>query len=127
MPFRDKNIIDILCWIETEHSFPPLRIKLGFNKHFSKIMDKGGGSFIYLCQTFPGLAIEKLKYCIFDRPQICQYITEPEFLNSMNEVELDVWKAFVLVLKNFLTTRNYAERITNMLGCFKKSRMQYDH
>ena len=38
--------------------------------------------------------------------------------NSMNEVELETWKAFLLVVKNFLgnkKTKNYAELVTNML------------
>ena len=36
----------------------------------------------------------------------------------MNEVELEAWKAFVLVVKNFLgnnKARNYEELVNNML------------
>ena len=39
--------------------------------------------------------MEKLKAGIFDSPQIQQLIRDPEFENSMNEVELEEWKAFV--------------------------------
>ena len=46
--------------------------------------------------------MEKLKAGIFDGPQIQQLIRDPEFENSRNEVELEAWKAFVLVEKNFL-------------------------
>ena len=91
-------------------------------KHFTKALDKDGGCFTYLCHAFPGLTIEKLKAGIFDGPQICQLIRDPEFENSMNEVELEAWKAFVLVVKHFLgnnKARNYAELVTNMLTAFR--------
>ena len=66
--------------------------------------------------------MEKLKAGIFDGPQIQQLIRDPEFENSMNEVELEAWKAFVLVVKNFLgnnKARNYAELVNNMLTAFR--------
>ena len=47
--------------------------------------------------------MEKLKAGIFDGPQIRQLIRDPEFENSMNEVELEAWQAFVQVVKNFLS------------------------
>ena len=46
--------------------------------------------------------MEKLKGGIFDGPQTRQLIRDPEFENSLNEVELEAWKAFVLIVKNFL-------------------------
>ena len=85
-------------------------------------LDKDGGCFIYLCHAFLGLTIEKLKAGIFDGPQIHQLIRDPEFENSINDVELEAWKAFVLVVKNFLDNnkaRNYAELVTNMLTAFR--------
>ena len=66
--------------------------------------------------------MEKLKAGIFGSPQIRQIIRDPEFENSMNEVELEAWKAFVLVVKNFLgnnKARNHAELINNMLTAFR--------
>ncbi len=110
-----------LWWTETEY-FLPLHIKLGLIKQFTKALDKDGDCFTYLCQAFPGLTIEKLKAGIFDSPQIRQLIRDPEFENSMNEVELEAWKAFVLVVKNFLgnnKARNYAELVNNMLTAFR--------
>ncbi len=59
-----------------------------------------------------------MKAGIFDGPQIQQLIRDPEFENSMNEVELEAWKAFVLVVKDFLgnnKARNYTELVNNML------------
>ena len=64
--------------------------------------------------------MEKLKAGIFDDLQIRQRIRE--FKNSMNKVELETWKAFVLVGKNFLgnnKARNYAELVNNMLTAFR--------
>ena len=40
----------------------------------------------------------------------------------MNKVELEAWKAFVLVVKNFLgynKARNYTEPVNNMLTAFR--------
>ena len=54
----------------------------------------------------PRLTIEKLKAGIFDGPQIRELIRDADFENSMNEVELAAWKAFVLVVKNFLGNNN---------------------
>ena len=76
-------------------------------------------------------AMDKLKA---DGPQIRQLIKDPEFENTMNEVELEAWKAFVLVVKNFLgnnKARNYAELVNNMLtdfrnlGCNMSVKMHY--
>jgi len=42
---------------------------------------------------------------------------------SMNTLELEAWKAFVLVMKNFLgnyKASNSEEVVTNMITCFKK-------
>ena len=66
--------------------------------------------------------MEKLKAGIFDGPQIRQLIRDPEFENSMNEVELESRKPFVPVVKNFLgnnKARNYAELAHNKLTAFR--------
>ena len=105
-------------WWTDRILFPLLHIKLSLSKQFTKALDKDGDCFTYLCQAFPGLTIEKLKAGIFEGPQIRQLIRDPEFENSMNKVELEPWKAFVLVVKNFLgknKARNYAELVNNML------------
>ena len=49
-------------------------------------------------------------------------IRDPDFENFMNKVELEAWKAFVLVMNNFPGSnkaRNYAEIINNMLTAFR--------
>lgn len=44
------------------------------------------------------------------------------FKNPMNEVKLEAWKAFVLVVKDFVgnnKARNYAEFVNNMMTAFR--------
>ena len=111
-----------LWWTETEYSSNRVHIKLSLIKQFTKALDKDGDYFTYLCQAFSGLTMEKLKAGIFDGPQIRQLIRDPEFENSMSEVELEAWKAFVPVVKSFLgnnKVRNYAELVNNMLTAFR--------
>ena len=115
VPCKERNVINRIL-------IPQLHIKLGLIKQFTKALDKDGDCFIYLCQGFPGLTMEKLKAGIFDGPQIRQLIRDPEFENSMNEVELGAWKAFVLVVNNFLgnnKARNYTKLVNNMLTAFR--------
>ena len=53
---------------------------------------------------------------------IWQLIWDPEVENSMNEVELEAWKTFVLVVNNFLgnnKARNNAKLVNNMLTAFR--------
>lgn len=134
VPGRSRNVINNPLVDRDRILLPPLHIKLGLIKQFTKALDKDGGCFTHMCHAFPGLTIEKLKAGIFDGPQIRQLIRDPEFENSMKEVELEAWKAFVLVVKNFLgnkKARNYAELVTNMmtayrnLGCNMSIKMHY--
>ena len=121
-PSRSKNVINTPLVDRDRILFPPLHIKLGLMKQFTKALDKDGGCFTHLCHAFPGVTMEKLKAGIFDGPQLRQLIRDPEFENSMNEGELEAWKAFVLVVKNFLGNNkasNYAELVTKMLTAFK--------
>ena len=122
MPCRARNIINNPLVDRDRILFPPLHIKHGFIKQFTKALDKDGGCFTYLCHAFSGLTIEKLKAGIFHGPQIRELIRDAEFENTMNEVELQAWKAFVRVVKNFLgnkKARNYAELVTIMLTAFR--------
>ena len=122
VPCKERNVINVPLVDRDRILFPPLHIKLGLMKQFTKALDKDGNCFTYLWQSFPGLTMEKLKAGIFDGPQIRQLIRDPEFENSMNENELEAWKAFVLVVKNFLgknNARNYAELVNNMLAAFR--------
>ena len=122
VPCKERNVINDPLVDRDRILFPKLHIKLGLIKQFTKALDKDGDCFTYLCQAFPGLTMEKLKAGNFDGSQIRQLIRDPEFENSMNEVELEACKAFVLVVKNFLgnnKARNYAELVNNMLTAFR--------
>ena len=137
MRCKERNVINDPLVDRNKILLPPLHIKLdlikqytkaldkdgdGLMKQFTKALDKDGDCFTYLCQDFPGLTMEKVKAGIFDGPQIRQLIRDPEFENSMNKVELEAWKAFVLVMKNFHgknKARNYAEFVNNMLTAFR--------
>jgi len=101
---------------------PPLHIKLGLMKQFVKALDKEGNCFKYICRSFPGLSIEKLKGGIFDGPKIRQLIKDSNFMKYMTDIESCAWSSFVLVVKNFLGNHkagNYEELVSNMLRSFK--------
>ncbi|ESO06027.1 hypothetical protein HELRODRAFT_160140 [Helobdella robusta] len=85
VPCRASNVINSPLVDRDRILFPPLHIKLGLIKQFTKALDKEGGCFNYMCQTFPGVTIVKLKAGIFDGPQIRRLIRDPEFEKSMNK------------------------------------------
>ena len=65
-----KNIINEPLVPRDMIILPPLHIKLGLIKQLVKALDKDGECFKYICQSLPGLSIEKLKAGIFDGPDI---------------------------------------------------------
>ena len=122
VPCRSNRIVNNPLVDRHKILFPQLHIKLGLIQQFTKALNKDGNCFSYLCHVFPGLFIEKLKCGIFDGPQVRQLIRDLEFKKSMTEFKSEAWKAFVLVVKNFLDNikaSNYEELITNMLYAFK--------
>ena len=125
VPCKERNVTNDPLVDRDRILFPPLHIKLGLIKQFTKALDKDGDCFTYLCQAFPGLTMEKLKAGIFDGPQIRQLIRDLEFENSMNEVELETWKAFVLVVKNFLG-QNLRRTHQQHADCFQKPGLQHE-
>ena len=86
---KSKNIVNNPLGDRRKILFPPLHIKLGLIKQFTKTLDKNGVCFSYLCHIFSGLSIEKLKGGIFDGPQVRQLIRDPEFEKSMTKLELE--------------------------------------
>ena len=122
VPCRAENIINNPLVDRDRILFPPLHIKLGLIKQFTKALDKNGSYFTYLCRTFPGVTIEKLKAGVFDGPQIRQLKRDRNFEESMNRTELEAWSSFVLVVKDVLGNNkalNYADLVSNMLTAFK--------
>ena len=131
VPCKERNVINDPLEDRDSILFPPRHMKLGLIRQFTKALDKDGDCFTYVCQAFPGLTMENLNFTV-PRSGSSSEITE--FENSMNEVELEVWKAFVLVMKKFFgnnKARNYAELVNNMrtafrnLGCNMSVQMHY--
>ncbi|KAG0720826.1 Pyruvate dehydrogenase phosphatase regulatory subunit, mitochondrial [Chionoecetes opilio] len=118
-----RNIINEPLVDREKILIPPLHLKLGLMKQFTRALDKDGRCFNYLCRAFPGLTIEKLKAGIFDGPQIRQLIKDTEFQNSMNTLECAAWKSFVQVVNNFLgntKAANHARLVSSMIEAFQK-------
>ena len=117
----EKNVINEALVPRDKIIFPPLHIKLGLIKQFVKALDKNGDCFKYICNAFPGLSDEKLKAGVFNGPDIRKLVKDPDFVNSMNDVEKRTWCAFVAVVKNFLGNNraaNYSDLVEELLNCF---------
>ena len=101
---------------------PPLHIKLGLIKQLVKALDKDGECFKYICRSFPGLSIEKLKAGIFDGPDIRKPMQDENFILSVNPLEADAWRDFVGVVQNFLGNRRAVnfEVVQNMLDAYQR-------
>ena len=120
--YRARNVINEPLVDRERILFPPLHIKLGLMKQFTKVLDKDGRCFKFLCETFANLSTEKLKAGIFDGSQIRQLIKDsPAFEETMNHVEQEAWNCFVQVVMNFLgntKVENYEDLVADMLVAF---------
>ncbi|GBP06878.1 hypothetical protein EVAR_99750_1 [Eumeta japonica] len=113
-----QNIVQNSLVARDKIILPPLHIKLGIMKQFVKSLDKNGNCFSYICEKFPQLTMEKFKAGIFDGLQIRQLTNDTQFTNSMTELELKAWTAFVSVMQNFLGNKkseNSIELVENPL------------
>ena len=122
VPCRAKNVINEPLVNKDRILLPPLHIKLGLIKQFTKALNKDGDCFLHMSRVFSGMTTEKLKAGIFDGPQIRQLIKDADFEKSMSQVELEAWTAFVQVVKNSLGNNkasNYEELVLKMLTAFK--------
>ena len=115
VPCRPRNVINNPLVDRDRIIFPPLQTKLILIKQFTKALDKDGGCFTFFCHAFTGLTMEILKAGILDG----QLIRDSKFENSMNEVEIEEWKAFVLIVLGNNKARKYAELTTNTLTSFR--------
>ncbi|GBP52738.1 Probable tyrosyl-DNA phosphodiesterase [Eumeta japonica] len=71
-----------------------------------------------ICEKFSQPTMGKIKAGIFDGLQIRQLTNDTQFRNSMTELELKAWTAFVSVMQNFLGNKkseNYIELVENPL------------
>ena len=87
----DKNIINEPLIPRDRIILPPLHIKFGLIKQLVKALDKYGECFGYICRSFPGQTIEKLKAGIFDGPDIRKLMQDENFIFSINLFEADAW------------------------------------
>ena len=90
-----------------------------------KALDKDSECFKYICRSFPGLRIEKLKAGIVDGRDIRKLMQDENFILSMNPLEADAWRGFVGVVQNFLGNRraaNFEEVVQKMLDAYQRLR-----
>lgn len=102
---------------------PPLHIKLGMMKQFTKALNKEGEGFKYLQQIFPTLSEAKLKEGIFVGPDIRKLMKDTKFDEKLSEIELEAWKSFKEVVRNFLGNHkspNYEDIVKKMIENFGK-------
>ena len=91
----DKNIINEPLVPRDRIILSPLHIKLGLIKQLVKALDKDVECFKYICRSFPGLSIEKLKAGVVDGLDIQKLMQDENFILSMNPLEADAWQGFV--------------------------------
>ena len=96
---------------------PPLHIKLGLMKNFVKALDKESRAFVFLKQKFPRVSEAKLTAGIFDGPQIRELLKDPNFDESMQDIERKAWHSFKSIVLNFLGNHRSQEyeRVVNEL------------
>lgn len=101
---------------------PPLHIKLGSMKQFVKSLQKDGDCFKYLCTKFPKLSEAKLKEGVFTGPDIRKLLTDPSFVETINEKEKEAWVSFKDVVLKFLGNTkdpNYKTIVQRMLAAYE--------
>ena len=103
-------------------------------KQFVKALDKESAAFEYLTQKFPQLSEAKIKEGIFVGPQIRQLITDNQFEEKMNDLQLTAWKAFRAICTQFLGNHrspdymDLAQQLLNSyeaLGCKMSLKLQF--
>lgn len=102
---------------------PPLHIKLGLMKNFTKAMGKTNSKgFQYLVEKFPKVSSAKMKEGIFVGPQIREVLKDEDFEKSLNASELKAWHAFKWLTENFLGNHkspDYRQGVENLLVAYK--------
>lgn len=118
----EKNVINTTLVPPEKVLLPPLHIKLGLMKQFVKSLQKDGDCFKYLCTKFPKLSEAKLKEGVFTGPDIRKLLTDPSFVETMNEKEKEAWVSFKDVVRKFLGNTkdpNYKTIVQRMLAAYE--------
>ena len=90
----EKNVINEALVPRNKIIFPPLHIRLGLMKQFVKALNKEDDCFKYICKSFPGLKVEKLKTGVFDGLDIRKLIKDADFVNSMEDLKKSTRSSF---------------------------------
>ena len=116
---------------------PPLHIKLGLIKQFTKALDfDHSEAFHHMRIMFPKLSDAKLKGGIFTGPDIRKMLSSSELEAKMSLVEKRAWQAFRCVVEGFLGKNkmpNYKYLVEDLLakfcalGCRMSIKMHYLH
>ena len=117
----ERNTVNVPLVNKEKVLLPPLHKKLGLMKELVKTLDKERECCKYLCTKFSCLIYEKIKAGIFDRTQIRHLLKDQEFISAMKREELQAWKEFSDVVKNFLgnmKSQNFSELIEKLLQAF---------
>ena len=91
-------------------------------KQFVTTLKTEGDCFKYLLSAFPGLSVEKIKAGVFDGPQIQQLIKDDHFIETMSQLEKNVWSSFKDLDQNFLGNKrphNYTKIVQKLLESYK--------
>lgn len=91
-------------------------------KQYVKSLQKDGDCFKYLCTKFPKLSEAKLKEGVFTGPDIRKLLTDPSFVETMNEKEKEAWVSFKDVVRKFLGNTkdpNYKTIVQRMLAAYE--------
>lgn len=97
---------------------PPLHIKLGIMKQFTKALPYDGPTYKFIRKTFPKLSDAKIKEGIFTGPDIRKLTKNADFERVMTTIEKKAWMSFKDVIKNFLGNRkspNYKAIVRKLL------------
>ena len=102
---------------------PPLHIKLGLFKNFTKAMDSTGNGILYLRQKFPSKTEAKVKAGVFIGPEIRKLMGDKNFDANLNSEEKAGWDQFCLIVKIFLgnyKSPNYVQMVTDFLQAYQE-------
>ncbi|XP_076037944.1 uncharacterized protein LOC143030832 [Oratosquilla oratoria] len=101
---------------------PPLHIKLGLMKQFTKALQHNKPCFQYLKGIFPKISDAKIKEGIFVGPQIRKLINDEDFEATMDEPELAAWHAIKGVCKGLLGKHQESQRerkVERLIKCYQ--------
>lgn len=102
--------------------FPPLHIKLGIMKSFTKALNESNAGFQFLRHKFPRISEAKLNAGVLDGPQIRQLMKDEQFDQKLNDIELNAWTSFKNIVNNFLgghRSDEYQQLVNELVQSFK--------